>query len=584
MAIYITNVSVIGVSKESSTFGEHQRRYRSVKKVELEGFLDDRTNYAGTSGIIDGIESTVQAQWGLTSNAQPMDDIFINGTGIGKGKITSASFDAGPDALSNQIRLGSYQFSIEFYESGNIGATLENATIPDMEFLEEFSESFSVSLGEGQEYSLTHDINVTYMSGLKADGTAVNPIASSKTLATNLYSQTPTQFSTALGNYYGLISSAAKRRTNETYDAIKGTATFQRRFSLGPEDGTTYSVGINHNFTIDEMGFCTVKEEGEIKPRTGNLNTTTRNAIGTELGSSYSRCNTVYTAYKSDLSTVSANNRTLNSQPVDRERSIDLNNGGGSYSITYTDNANRLNNAIVDRTITLESPVWDGQITIKENGTVTQNNPVGLWDNIWTLIPSRATVKSRCQNVYNKYIVNAGSPYMTLKNLKNNFGIPNAGKAVTYTYTFTDDPSIFDSGPFSRRSISETDDIGAPTQTKATVPNISYQVLQTPGFTQLGRRSVKFEGQLRRYNANPYTNSILNIYNPNSSMSAARILCMEAGYRVFADNQFIYTRDMGQLFCNSAAYTYDSSHKFTMDLSFTYPLVRVNSIENLMFQ
>ena len=596
MAIYLTHVSVIGVSKEATTFGDHQHRYRSTKTIDIEGFIDGRhsnPDNAGTSGVMTSIETIRDNVWGTTASTIPMDDIYINGTGLGKGQITSINFPANQDALSNQVYYGAYDATIQFYESGDVGATLENVTIPDMEFLEDFSESFNVSLSETQDYSLEHEINIKYLSGVRSNGTSVDPIANAKTLATNLYTQTPTQFSTSLGNYYGNISTTARKRTNETYDAIKGDATFSRRMNLGPASGVggQYSKTTNHNFSIDQMGFCTVKEDGELTSQDAQTSAVINNALINEITTSYSRCNTIYNAYKSDLSTVTTNTRSLFSQATNVERANNVSQGVGSYSITYTDNSNQWSRGTNERSITIGTPTWDGQITVSEKGTVTQRNPVGDWDNLWSILPSRSQAKSRCQNIYNKFVVNGGSPYMSLKNLKNSFSIPSRGKAVSYTYEFTDNPEIIDyiagpgwPGSFSKMSSTQSTEIGASTQTSVQIPNTPYQVLQTPGFTKLGKRSIKFDGQLRRYRASAYTNTLSTMYNVNSSAALARNDCLTEAYRVFTDNNFIFSRDMGQLYIDTASYTYDSSHKFTMSLSAVYTMVRSHDSDNLMFR
>jgi hypothetical protein len=596
MAIYLTHVSVIGVSKEGTTFGDHQHRYRSTKTIDIEGFIDGRhsnPDNAGTAGVMTSIETIRDHVWGTSTSTIPMDDIYINGTGLGKGQIMSINFPASQEVLNSQIYYGAYDATLQFYESGDIGATLENVTIPDMEFLEEFSESFNVSLSETQDYSLEHEINIKYLSGVRANGTSVDPIANAKTLATNLYAHTPTQFSTSLGNYYGNISTQSRKRTNETYDAIKGDATFSRRMSLGPASGGggDYSKTINHNFSIDQMGFCTVKEDGELTAQDAQMSVVINNAIINEIATSYSRCNTIYNAYKSDLSTVTTNTRSLFSQATKVERANNVSQGVGSYSITYTDNSNQgggFASPTIDRSITIGTPTWDGQITVSEKGTVTQRTPVGYWDNLWTILPSRNEVKGRCQNIYNKFVVNGGSPYMSLKNLKNSFSIPSRGKAVSYTYEFTDNPENIDyvagpgwPGSFSKISSTQTTEIGASAQTAVQIPNIPYQVMQTPGFTKLGKRSVKFDGQLRRYRA---SNTLTTMYNVNSSASLARNICLTEAYRVFADNLFIFSRDMGQLYVDTASYTYDSSHKFTMNISAVYTMVRSNDADNLIFR
>jgi len=385
-----TNAEVLGVSASSQFLGDRTARLRTVKTIDIEGFIDSRTNtdLEGVSQTQSTIDTLVSS---LNSPSTVTEEILVNSINFGTGKIVSVDFPAAAGgAKDNQILIGNYTASLELYESGDIAAlnaATDNLPIPDTNFLEDFTESFSASRSDDDTYEFTHDLSLKYISGLQPDASApyteiINPISAAKTLAESVFSQTLTSFNFVLGGAGYDYNSLAKKYYNETYDLENGTANYQKRFSLLKTNGTTYSAQITNNFEMGEDGIIKVTENGEIQGRANDQSSMISRAkagVDTEIGNSFSRCSTIYTAYKSYLDTpttlpwLQANTSTLYNQSISTSKNINANNGTVSYTVEYTDNKNIENVAtITNRTIDFSK---DGNIcSVSEKGDVTRVN------------------------------------------------------------------------------------------------------------------------------------------------------------------------------------------------------------------
>ncbi len=564
-----TNAYILGVQRRNDYFGERTAQYRSVDTISVEGYIDVRTSnsdYKGVRQALAVIDSYVTA---ASSSEAVCENIIINGTGFGTGRLVNINFPASQATDETQILYGKYSADLEVYKSGNLGSSLEGVTVPSPEYLESFSEDFSIELSKENIYNLTHSLDITYTSGVNSDGSTLNPVSGAKTLATNLFNQTPTQFSTVIPDSYGSISAASRKYFTESYDLVGGKCTFEKKFSLLPSGMTTYSLQVSNNFSFNQLGIVTVKEEGEISPRSPDFLEEAKSALDVELGNSYARCNTVYNSYKDYLG---SNASTLYNQAIQKNKSINNSNGKSSYDVEYTDNLNIKNLTTIEaRTVALD---WNDAdiITVTENGTVTSINSKSTNFNPYSIIPSRSTVKSRCVAFFDTVV--APSNQYILKNLNNKFDIPKYGKEIAYTYAFTSDGSVFDrtTDPvFARKKIIHSDKIGVPTQSIVQVPNTSFDLLHTPGQTSLGTRDSTVEGQLRR---NQFTSNLETRPTPTSAINTVKIEALQDAYMVFANNNLIRSLDRGQIYVTSANYSFGSDNAFTMGVSTTFTMER----------
>ena len=591
-----TNAEVLGVSASSQFLGDRTARLRTVKTIDIEGFIDSRTNtdLEGVSQTQSTIDTLVSS---LNSPSTVTEEILVNSINFGTGKIVSVDFPAAAGgAKDNQILIGNYTASLELYESGDIAAlnaATDNLPIPDTNFLEDFTESFSASRSDDDTYEFTHDLSLKYISGLQPDASApyteiINPISAAKTLAESVFSQTLTSFNFVLGGAGYDYNSLAKKYYNETYDLENGTANYQKRFSLLKTNGTTYSAQITNNFEMGEDGIIKVTENGEIQGRANDQSSMISRAkagVDTEIGNSFSRCSTIYTAYKSYLDTpttlpwLEANTSTLHNQSISTSKNINANNGTVSYTVEYTDNKNIENVAtITNRTIDFSK---DGNIcSVSEKGDVTRVNywksAVPTITDSLTYLPSLTDVKARCTNVYTKNRQGG-----TLRNVKasTSFGgtvhEPNSGsnlggKKIDYTYEFSDDPEICQTCTFSRKKIKSNDTMGVVNAKVLLFPNQPQNIafVHFPGQTSLSTRSVSAESVMRRDQSGSN-----NITSYRSFQAAAQELfndMLAEGLDFFIDNPSFTSIDVSQVYVTDLNFSFDSSNTLNGTTTLTF--------------
>ncbi len=591
-----TNAEVLGVSASSQFLGDRTARLRTVKTIDIEGFIDSRTNtdLEGVSQTQSTIDTLVSS---LNSPSTVTEEILVNSINFGTGKIVSVDFPAAAGgAKDNQILIGNYTASLELYESGDIAAlnaATDNLPIPDTNFLEDFTESFSASRSDDDTYEFTHDLSLKYISGLQPDASApyteiINPISAAKTLAESVFSQTLTSFNFVLGGAGYDYNSLAKKYYNETYDLENGTANYQKRFSLLKTNGTTYSAQITNNFEMGEDGIIKVTENGEIQGRANDQSSMISRAkagVDTEIGNSFSRCSTIYAAYKSYLDTpttlpwLEANTSTLHNQSISTSKNINANNGTVSYTVEYTDNKNIENVAtITNRTIDFSK---DGNIcSVSEKGDVTRVNywksAVPTITDSLTYLPSLTDVKARCTNVYAKNRQGG-----TLRNVKasTSFGgtvhEPNSGsnlggKKIDYTYEFSDDPEICQTCTFSRKKIKSNDTMGVVNAKVLLFPNQPQNIafVHFPGQTSLSTRSVSAESVMRRDQSGSN-----NITSYRSFQAAAQELfndMLAEGLDFFIDNPSFTSIDVSQVYVTDLNFSFDSSNTLNGTTTLTF--------------
>ena len=590
-----TNAQVLGISASSQFLGDRTARLRTVKSIEIEGFIDSRSNtdLQGVSETQSTIDTLVSS---LNSPSTVTEEILVNSINFGTGKIVSVNFPAAAGgAKENQILVGNYSASLEIYDSGDIAALNEatdNLSIPDTNFLEEFSENFSASRGDDDVYEFSHDLSLRYISGLQPDGAGgteiINPISAAKTLAQSVFNQTLTSFNFILGGAGYDYDSVAKKYFNETYDLENGTASYQKRFSLFKTDGTTYSAQITNALEMGEDGIIKVTENGEIQGRANDQSTLIARAkagANTEIANSFTRCSTAYTAYKSYLSTpaslpwLNANSSTLRNQSLSTSKTINANNGTVSYSVEYTDDKNIESVSLIkDRTIDFSK---NGDIcSVSEKGTITavgvsKGGPATITASLSNL-PSISDVKTRCTNVYTKNRqtgtlkkVKASSSFAGVTHEPNS-GSNLGGKTLEYTYEFTDDPEVFEAGTFSRKKVKSNDSMGVVNTKILSFPNQpnNISLVHFPNQTSPSTRTVSAESLMRR----DQTGSN-NIISYRDFQPAAKELFNDMlleGMNFLVDNPSFTTIDDSQVFVTDLSFSFDSANTLNGSVTFTF--------------
>ena len=579
-----TNAYILGVQRKGDFFSDNVGRYRSVDTISIEGYIDSRASNdrKGVRQTLVAIQNYVSA---ANSSASSLEEITINGSGFGSGKIVSIDFPASEEFDENQITIGKYTAEIETYNGGEVSTILET-NLPDENFIESFSEDFSISLDEENVYNFEHSVDITYMSG---DG--IDPVSLSKQAANTLFTQVPTQFSTLIADSYGGINSTARRYYTETYDLANGACSFNQKFKLFPTEASSYSLKVTTSLEMNEQGIMTVTENGEITPRSTTVDIygndsyleTVKNAAATEINTNaYTRCNAEYNTYKSYLG---INAGTLHTIPLTISKNIDSSSATLSYNINFTDqdSVETLSGGqYVTRTITVDRKN-DNITTVAEEGEITfrganSQNPSILIDDptfgsdFYNRIPSRSTAKARCLEAYEQ----AYSPHTgELHNISNKFSIKAYKNSFTYNYVFNDDFKINDDGLFSQFSIQNDDKIGVVNQSQIKIPNQPSELVHTPGQTSLGSRSTKAEAILRR---NKYYNTLSDIKETaalvESATNTAKPAVQGECLMFRADNPAVFSYDTSQQYISNASYSFNSDYTYSMSMDVTYVMLR----------
>ncbi len=600
--IKFTGASVLSLNRTSEFFGERTARRRNVESVSIEGYIlhsgvGESSAYRlfddldGVSGVVSGVVNNYVKNISATNSVT--DHIIINGLDFGTGKIVSIDFPNSYDAKESHIFAGKYNVSFEFYKDGDTTATNEafdSVTIPHQHLLEDFSEDFSASLDENDTYSLDHNISIKYLSGVGTAGTVIDPVEQAKTLASNIYNQTLTTFNLLVPDHYGDYNTNGKRTFNETYNLINGDCSFSQNYKLF-QSGTAsgpYSAEIGHSFELDEGGIITVNENVSIVGRAPDRNTMLTNAragINTELGLSYTRCNEVYDAYKSKL-VDGTYGGSLNNIKINLSQEFNNNEGSANYSVTYTDNRGYESvSKLVERSS--DFSVDDNIISVSEQGNVTLVNKKGtlsIADYI-AQIPSRATVKARCQDIYT---INGGAG--TLTNQATSFDLngindnsdTKMGKTISYNYSFSDDPEVSDTGLFAKKQVKSDDTMPILNKNNLMIPNVGERIQQVDQ-SSLGERSVNAVSMIRRSNV---TDAFTSPFQYQTTILSARASLLNEviaeALSVFNNNPNLKPLDKSEIFVDSLTYSFNNSREFNMSAVVKFPVVRVSTDTKLI--
>ena len=591
----ITGASLISVNNTSEFFGEETARYRNVKTIEVEGFIlqDNKKIFhdiESVSGVVSGkVNKIIEA----VNNFESITErIYINNVDYGSGKITSLSFPNSVDSKESDIFVGSFGISLEFYSQGDttaVNAAFDSVTIPSIDLLQNFSESFEASLDEDKTYNFNHSIDINYASGYSTvDGAVIDPVANAKTLANNIYNQTLSSFNMLVPDSYGNYNSAAKSRFTEFYSQISHDCNFSRSFKLyqSGDPSNLYSAKIIHSFEQDDIGILSVTEQAEIEGRANDVNQMVDNcksAINTELAKSYNRCSTVYDAYKSILVDGTYGQSLINTK-LNLEKSLDFGGGTASYSVKYSDDLGVSSaEQITERTISVDKK--EGIIQVSEEASISLQNQKGVLSvaDYIAKIPSSASAKTRCQNVYTKNgyggTLKSESKSFNLNGLKN-ASQKKMGKSLSYTYSFTDDPEVFDAGTFAKKQVSVNDTMPIQNKTTFKQPNIGEQV-QMGHNTSLASRNVSIQALIRRTAGMDTINSKSNF--KTTVLSAKTELFNEAltkGFQIFQDNKNLKPLDSNEIFPESVTYDFNSNRELNLKGKFSFPCTRFDGDSN----
>ena len=566
MATFI-NASFLGVSQESQFLGEATARIRSIKTFTIEGFIDSRIN-SDLQGVketiltINNLNKTLSGP--LVSTKLIMEDIIINETNYGKGKVVSLDFKSSNDGKENQIMFGSYSATIEFFLAGDL-SLVYGFNVPNPEFLENFSESFSFSLSEDSSYDYDHSLTIKYIEGTKQNNQTIDVFSTAKSLASNVFSQALAGFNGIIDGHFGDYTSLGKKYFTEKYDKLTGECSFSKKFNAFNKNGTTYSVSATNSFEINEDGVATVSETGTIKGRTSDALDSALDGLDEETASSFLRCQLIYNAYKNHFAPTSSSLKNL---VISSSKSINNNTGDVEYSLSYTDDiAIESLQFSEDRTLKFDR---NNISTVDETTTRTyfedkSNSFLGS-----ILAPAIASLvidaTARCLAFY----LSLAPPRLgVLKIIKSSIDFSKFGNSYTYNVSFSDNDTLFSSGPFIEKNISVTDEDSKRSYEEVRIANRPRSLIHDSSQNNLATRSVKATVRLPR---RPLENNFYYI-SQFKSQTAEAVLSLFNELKNKAYNVYVETSAPSldfDIYISSLSYTINSDYTMTMNLGVSY--------------
>jgi len=555
-----SNASVLGVTSTGEFLGGTTARYRTVKSLQIQGYIDSRASQTKDEGVkatVDTINQYIAAA--SASGTNTLEAVTINGFSMGNGRITSLDFEAGETGTDNQIFYGTYSANVEIFSDGDFDLLLDSgATISDSATINSFSETFSASLSETDEYKFSHSLAFQLF---KKDSTD-DMVARAKTIAETIFGETLTTFNLIIGDHYGNYNSVAKKLYNEKYNEITGDFSFDLNFTLLQNNAASYSLVTTHSYDTDSDGLVTVSEEGTIFPKTNVIDQNVNTWLTTEITNSFSRSNAVYASYYDYIST---NSLALNSKPIDVSKSVGISSAAVSYTVKYTNNEGFSNlDKLIERNISLSSQ--NSVATVQETAKITYNEPKNrdfdIKSKVTSVTGDASAVLSRCIDLYSRCDLVG-----TLVQTSHKLSFSAVGKTIDYTYSFSDSSELIASGLLSQKKISTNTEAGVPMTQIAGIPNSKDALVQTPNQTTLGTRQVTGEATLRR----TATKNVF--YEPFEFKTALETLRQDMilkAYKVFQENNNLVTLDTSEIYISDASYSFSSDRKLSANITVNF--------------
>ncbi len=482
----------MGYTHENNFLGENSFVLSCTKVITIQGYILDLANSNGVKKIFGGAMT-------LLKEANNLQEIILNGEPFGFGKVTDLSIDSGNWVRTTQYRATLNVKSTFDLQQNKYGTEFTGLNILNKKLylLKDLSESLTLNFdSHNKVLDGEHSVDIQY----DANDTSNNfdPVLFAQNLGYDLLKILPSSLAAGTYAYRSNHISTYK----ETYDLIAGKCGFNKSFSYNTGNNTTKPYSINRDFSLklSEDGIATVTEKCSLKAEssTPSKEESLILAIQSELEAvsapnPASRCAAFFNSYASKFGLTGA--PSLRSRIVEKTVQINKFDGTADYSITFN-NDERNTNVVYsfERSITLDrdnSGIWTGTESGSVKGLGKKNTDERYTNASTGWASIKLNIFSRVNGYYNldaKDKSGAG-----LKNTNKNVTKKITVGEISYSYTYSDDPSITVGG---QKFIVERTDTGLmPVVRDYVIPNRKYALQQNIGNLKQGEHkvSVKLE-------------------------------------------------------------------------------------------
>ena len=477
------DVKLLTYEHKNNFWGDRGFRYSSTVSMSIKGYVLNLSNTYGVTGVL----ATCKA---LSDSLNSYQDIIINNINYGRGKINAVSFDS-----SNWVKVTEYTASIEIIKEGDLqsltGDEFNNNIIASIktgvQYLEEFSESYSADYSSNEDsISGGHSIDVRVSTLFVGD-----KIDFAKNLASVLFSKTFVENLSEI-TYSKPSELLRKDFYSENYDTITGACGFRRNFSYS---NTTdcYSKKRSIVVSFGEDGITNVTESNSIKGECLNytLFDSAETGFASEISGVFLRCDAALTTYKTQFGVVAS----LINKEVQRSVKRNKFTGEIEYSVTFTNDKRRKNLYTYEYTLDLsrsEDFIWNAI----ESGSVKGDGVIGSSDKFDQALAGwnaeNISITARVTSFYtSNALIKPSSP--VLKHIAKNTTHHPFDGVVSYSWSYTDDPTLDMTSDIRRKSIEINDSKATLIHNDFLIPGgaAKYSIAQSASQSKQSERDIK---------------------------------------------------------------------------------------------
>ena len=603
--INLENAEVLDFSQSANYINGEIYQYGRTVSLSITAFIYPGNDIESTRfRKIDTTERSHIDEILGQNNSGFVESISINGTIIQNVKILSYDFPTQEASIEDHINLLRVNMSLEFYEAfdhtSDLKATdseIYKATdflgVEYSKYFESFDESFSFSLSNDYAHSFTQTLNFNLRKNTPTD---VDFSVIAKEIAMKAFDVSGSAVAKVgyIDDRYAEFIRTVQGNGvfSESYDTINNTFSLSRSIASrsgaykSTQKNEKWSAGLSHSLQVDEQGSVSITETGNIQGRTSialeSEALTKKNedkyenayqGLKSLKSGAYDRCQAILAdLVKSSPDWVPGaqewnSHSDLKTKFVSFGRTINRIAGQVNYTITFTTNPRMHNDAIFE--YTLDSNREANNVTsVTESGQITQydesKNFLFNAKTLYDKFTSSSDVIARLKPLFDSVKVSSSAGDLTYpKNLtSSSLSFPAYGIAVSYSFTYSDDPTLRNETYIRKVEKSSTYEMPVALRSNVIAPNVketNYDANQS----SIGTKSVAFDCVLKR---NPNSNKI-NSAHTNYLKTASDSIFSSLQLDV-QKNAFIKSPQVGKNDLNW--YLENISYNFSSEYDFTY--------------
>ena len=557
MSLSITNAKLLNYNYKTNFYGQYKFGY--IQNYEVEGqIISTITNLQTNKG------ANFQEFKSYILNLKEDTEITINGKNFGKGRIISIN----NSSKENQSISLDYNISFEIYGPSN-SITIDGVTISNSNLIENFSEDFSFNLNEEGFKECVHILNIKYRdesSGVTDPNSGQGVIKKAKDLASLIFNSS-INFTFLNSVFNDLKTTIAKPYYKETYDLISHQCSFEKNFKIIKDHTyTDISHTYNHNFSLNEGGIITIVEKGNIQGLGSTIETCVTNAknkLNTIISSSYSRCQTVFNAYKTSNSLT--NSDALLTSYVSLKKDYNSFEGYIEYEVIFNNDKRYVDVGYRHEYDNIFSKDQFDNIIVQRNGTfrkIGSDKSINFNEKSGLISRINAALNGANENLQNLYTDYGG--VKTLYLLNKNLNYPKYGNQMSYSLVYSDAedynvPSSLQSY-FTNVYLTYNDVAPSHIYNEYTILGVK-RFISAGNQTNLGKRVITLNGTLKKTDINVFSVNLLN----TNMLNAVKIYVLNKSIENLSANI-----DINDAYITAINYSVDSKYSFQFNLELAY--------------